>query len=238
MSRPVWLQLFIDVPASGWDAAVPFWAAALGCTVSPARGETGQFVTLVPPSGDAWVKLQRVDAEGGVHLDLDGLTRPEAVRAVLAAGASPAWRYHDVEVLRSPGGLLFCCTLGRPGRLYRGGDTVADQVAIDIPALWWDAEVAFWTQVLGREPVQGRRPEFVFLPDPDAGARVLLQKLGEASGPVRAHPDLAVRDRAAVTQRHVGLGAEVVDVRERWTVLRAPGGQVYCLTDRDPATGL
>ena len=54
----------------------------------------------------------------------------------------------------------------------------------------------------------------------------------------RAHPDLAVRDRAAVTQRHVGLGAEVVDVRERWTVLRAPGGQVYCLTDRDPATGL
>ena len=236
MTRPVWLQLFIDVPASGWDAAVPFWAAALGCTVSPARGETGQFVTLVPPSGDAWVKLQRVDAEGGVHLDLDGLTRPEAVRAVLAAGASPAWRYHDVEVLRSPGGLLFCCTLGRPGRLYRGGDTVADQVAIDIPALWWDAEVAFWTQVLGREPVQGRRPSSSSCPTRRRRARPAAE--AGRRPPVRAHPDLAVRDRAAVTQRHVGLGAEVVDVRERRTVLRAPGGQVYCLTDRDPATGL
>ena len=24
---------------------------------------------------------------------------------------------------------------------------------------------------------------------------------------------------------------------ERWTVLTAPGGQVYCLTDRDPLSG-
>jgi hypothetical protein len=35
----------------------------------------------------------------------------------------------------------------------------------------------------------------------------------------------------------VGLGAEVVSVNPFWTVLTAPGGQVYCLTDRDPRTG-
>ncbi len=47
----------------------------------------------------------------------------------------------------------------------------------------------------------------------------------------------ATVDRAAHTDRHVSLGARLVGVHEHWTVLRSPGGQVYCLTDRNPATG-
>lgn len=231
------MHLFIDVPAASWDEARAFWAAALGCRLSPERGETGQFVTLLPPDGDAWVKLQRVDGAGGVHLDVDTPDRAAGLRALLGAGASPAWRYHDVEVVRSPGGLAVCCTVGDPGRrLFRAADAVLDQIAIDVPRLWWDAESAFWQAVTGREPVPSKRGEFVNLAG-DAAGRVLLHRLDEPDGPVRAHPDLAVRDRAAETVRHRALGAEVVAVRERWTVLRAPGGQVYCLTDRDPATG-
>ncbi len=61
--------------------------------------------------------------------------------------------------------------------------------------------------------------------------------LDEAAGSVRAHPDLATADRAADVRRHVALGASSGAVHERWTVLTAPGGQVYCLTDRDPTTG-
>ena len=35
-----------------------------------------------------------------------------------------------------------------------------------------------------------------------------------------------------------GDRVRVVAERDHWTVLTAPGGQVYCLTDRDPATGV
>ena len=52
-----------------------------------------------------------------------------------------------------------------------------------------------------------------------------------------AHPDFAVADRAAETARHVALGAELERELDWWTVLRAPDGLAYCLTDRDPATG-
>ena len=68
--------------------------------------------------------------------------------------------------------------------------------------------------------------------------RILLQQLESDEESVRAHPDFASVDRAADTDAHVRLGAQVVRIFEGWTVLRAPGGQVYCLTDRDPATGL
>lgn len=54
---------------------------------------------------------------------------------------------------------------------------------------------------------------------------------------MRAHPDLASADRADDVRRHVELGASLEDEHQRWSVRTAPGGQVYCLTDRDPATG-
>lgn len=140
-------------------------------------------------------------------------------------------------MVRSPGGLLLCHTLvdGAP-RLVRDGATILDQVCVDVPAAHWDAEVAFWTGLTGRTPEGGAMPEFVRLVE-DGKPRILVQRTRDAEGPVRAHPDLATADRAADTRRHVDLGAEVRDTHDFWTVLVAPGGQVYCLTDRDPATG-
>ncbi len=232
-----WIQVFLDTPAASFEEAVDFWSAATGWQPSERRGEDGQFLTLLPRAGAAYVKLQAVDRPAGVHLDLDTHDRPAAFERARDLGATPAWTYHDVEVMRSPGGFVFCQTLvqGEP-ELARDGATILDQVCLDIPAEHWDAETSFWSELTGRRLEQGGRPEFAFL-DGDGRLRILLQRLDEPQGPVRAHPDLATADRPGDTDRHVALGAPVVAVHDWWTVLRAPGGQVYCLTDRDPATG-
>jgi Glyoxalase-like domain len=237
MSAPAWIQVFLDVPAADLGPAVAFWSAVTGWRPSERRGEDGQFLTLLPAAGSAYVKVQAVDGPPGVHLDLDSTDRATAVDRARELGASHAWSYHDVEVMRSPGGFMFCQTLvdGEP-TLPRDGSTILDQVCLDVPAAQWDAEVAFWAALTGREPQTGSLPEFVRLVE-DGRLRLLLQRLDEPDGTVRAHPDLASADRAADTQRHVALGATVVGERDFWSVLTAPGGQVYCLTDRDPATG-
>ena len=107
-----WLQLFLDVPRARWEESLRFWSAATGWAVSPARGEDDQFVTLLPPHGTPWVKLQAIDTDARIHLDLDSRDRDGEIDRALAAGARPAWVYEDVTVMRSPGGLLFCHTLG------------------------------------------------------------------------------------------------------------------------------
>lgn len=232
-----WLQLFLDTPSAEFEQAVAFWTAATGWEPSPRRGENGQFLTLVPPAGPAWVKMQAVDGPGGVHLDLDSSDRPGAVARAAALGARHAWTYEGVEVMHSPGGLLHCHTLDVPDSpLSRTGETILDQVCIDVPSHRWDAETTFWAQMTDR-PLVVLDESYARL-DAPGQPRILLQRLGEAEGAVRAHPDLAVADRVAETDRHTALGADVVALHDTWTVLRAPGGQVYCLTDRDPATGL
>ncbi|MDT0186727.1 VOC family protein [Microbacterium sp. ARD31] len=237
LPRPAWIQLFLDTPAAAFEEAVAFWSAVTGWAPSQRRGEDGQFLTLLPPGGSAYLKMQAVDGPPGMHLDLDSADRAAVAERARELGATPAWTYHDVEVMRSPGGLLLCHTRleGTP-LLERSGATVLDQVCVDVPRPHWDAEVAFWAALTGREPQVGSLPEFVRLVQ-DGLPRMLLQLLDEDEGPVRAHPDLATADREADTAAHVRLGADVRAVNEFWTVLAAPGGQVYCLTDRDPRTG-
>ena len=236
-ATPAWIQVFLDVPADAFAGAVDFWSAVTGWQPSERRGEDGQFLTLLPAAGSAYVKVQAVDGPAGIHLDLDAADRPALVERTRELGATHAWTYEDVEVVRSPGGFTFCHTLvdGTPS-LQRDGSTVLDQVCLDIPAAHWDVEVAFWAALTGREPQVGALPQFVRLVE-DGRLRLLLQRLDEPDGPVRAHPDLATSARSRDTARHVDLGATVRDVHDFWTVLVAPGGQVYCLTDRDPSTG-
>jgi len=38
--------------------------------------------------------------------------------------------------------------------------------------------------------------------------------------------------------RHEGIGARVAYEGAVWTTMRPPAGPAYCLTDRDPRTGL
>ncbi|MHA7126054.1 VOC family protein [Janibacter indicus] len=232
-----WIQLFLDVPRERWERSVEFWSAATGWTPSGDRGEAGQFTTLLAADGQGWVKLQAIDEPPRIHLDLDEPDRPTAVERSVGLGARQQWVYEGVPVMRSPGGLLFCHTVEPAGRIDRSDPLrVLDQVCIDIPADLWEAEVAFWSSLLRRPLTKGGEPQFSFL-GVDGALRVLLQRLDEPGGQVRAHADFAVADREVETQRHGDLGAELVAVHPWWTVLRAPDGQVYCLTDRDPATG-
>src|SRR5690606_10324772 len=176
------VDLFLDVPRDGWQASVAFWSAAARLTPSPTRGEDGQFLTLLPAAGTSCVRMQAIDGGPRVHLDVASHDRDALLRRALDLGATEAWRYEDVPVLRSPGGLLFCLTLAEPGpRLERPADLVLDQVCLDIPPRLWDAEVAFWQRLSGRGITTGRADHFARLvdPDPAGGLRFLLQRLGE-----------------------------------------------------------
>ena len=52
-----WLTAFLDRPAATIDAATAFWRTVTGSTLSTPRGEHRQFATLLPPDGDAYLRV-------------------------------------------------------------------------------------------------------------------------------------------------------------------------------------
>lgn len=250
---PAWTTLFLDLPADGFNPGVAFWRAVTGSGLSAARGGSGQFATLLPPAGDAYLRVQRVDGgPGGVHLDLhlDAATTDataDAAAEAIALGAVERFREPGLVVLESPGGFGFCLVhrhgeravpppLEHPG----AGTSRADQLCLDVPGELYDAECAFWSALTGWELRRGALPTFTSLLRPDGiPVRLLLQRR-EESAPgdrVTGHVDLACTDRAGLADVHVAAGAAVVSVNPFWTVLRDPTGRLYCLTDRNPVTG-
>ena len=223
MQQPTWLTAFLDLPADEFDAAVAFWQEVTGYSLSAYRGEREEFATLLPAAGDAFLRVQSVESgPAGVHLDLHA---PD----------------QEFEVRRSPGGLAYCLVSGEeserpaPTTWEDGNRSQVDQVCIDIPPARWDDECAFWASATGWELVQGGRPEFRRLRRPARQPlNILLQRLDEPDGPVRAHLDLSADDREAEVRRHERLGAQVDRVHEGWTVMRPPAGPVYCVTGRAP----
>lgn len=179
----------------------------------------------MPPDGDADLRVQRLEeGPSRIHLDLHADD-------------------HAFAVHSSPGGLVWCSVSDPAGSppapvTWPGGHrSRVDQVCLDIASDGYDAECAYWSDLTGW-PVRpsASHAEFRRLQVPDGMVmKVLLQRLDEPTGPVRAHLDLATDDRAAETERHVALGAVVVDRRPGWTVLRDPAGSPYCITDRPPA---
>lgn len=244
-----WTTAFLDGPADGWSATLRFWQAVTGTTLSPFRGPDEEFVTLLPPEGDAYLRAQRTRAgRVGVHLDLHVPDVRAAADEAVALGAREIAASGHV-VLSSPGGAPFCLVrpqdVRRPAPLrWRSPDgsehaSLVDQYTIDVPAAHWVVERRFWAALTGwpQEPVTGDPALVPLLRPSGTPLRLMLQRLDDPGGPVRAHLDLATTDRTAETDRHVKMGARVEAVRARWTVLVDPAGRRYCLTDRDPATG-
>lgn len=243
---PAWITAFLDFAPEHADDGVRFWSTVTGYDVSPRRGDTDEFATLVPRDGDPFVRVQTL-ADGGdrIHLDLHVPDpRAAADRAVGLGATALADRGH--LVLTSPGGFVFCF-VPHPGGVrpapstWPGGHTsLLDQFCLDIPASSYDAECAFWADLTGWQPqASAVSADFRSLLRPEGQPlRLLLQRLGEPSGQVRAHLDWSTSDRSAETTRHAALGATVEDVRQVWTVLADPLGRRYCLTDRDPETGM
>jgi hypothetical protein len=224
-----WVTGFLDTPDRSAEA---FWAAVTGSELSARRGVRSEFATLVPPDGDAFLRVQVVGSPPArCHLDLHVDAMPAAARL-----ATVVRRDGDLTVLRSPAGILFCLVpwhgeAVRPGPVASGA--LVDQICLDIPAAVFEAEAEFWAALTGWTRRAGSRPEFEVLARP-AGMplRLLLQRVGS---PVPGmHLDLSCADVPAEVARQVALGASVQWVFEAWTTLRDPAGRAYCVTSRPP----
>ncbi len=223
-----WLSAFLDLPPADFDAGVAFWRGVTGYGLSESRGDHDEFATLRPSEGNAFLRVQRLDdGPGGVHVDVHRPGQP-------------------FEVHSSPGGFAYCLVPGEPGErpapaTWPGGHrSIVDQVCLDIPPALYDEECEFWRDLTGWE-LRGSsvHPDFRHLARPEGQPiRVLLQRLLDDQPRVTAHLDLATDDRETETRRHEALGATVLGVHEWWTVLRDPAGSRYCITDRDPDTGM
>jgi hypothetical protein len=236
-----WVYAFIDRPVDWFEPAAEFWTAVTGTTLSPRRGENLQFATFLPPDGDAFLKVQAVGGAGGMHIDLS-VEDPVALAArAVDLGASVVADHGTYAILASPAGQLFCAVRWH-GEARRPAPAIApdgamsqpDQVAVDVSEPAFGAEVMFWSSLTGWPAREVEEPEFRVLQSPSPlPVRILVQELDEPR-PASAHLDLACSDVPAVRAWHLANGAEVVDVRPEWTVMRDPAGGVYCLTRRRP----
>ena len=236
---PFWVSAFLDLTAPRFERGVRFWAEVTGCGVSSPRGDEDEFVTLVPPVGHEYLRVQRVRGRAPrLHLDLHVEDPRAAADAASGLGAVEV-ADHGYVVLTSPGGLTFCLVTHPAGTRpppadWPGGASQVDQVCLDIAPSAYDAECVFWEAVTGWEPTLTDSPEFARLTGPaDQPLQLLLQRLDDEQ-PMGAHLDLAAEDRAAEVARHVALGATEVGPGRGWTVLRDPAGLAYCITGRSP----
>jgi hypothetical protein len=247
----MWLTAFVDLPAEVFDDDVEFWQAVTDTTLSAPRGEFGEFASLLPRSGDPWLRIQRLHSgPARIHLDLHPETDaqpstvplrfdPLALRERAVRLGATQLGDDPVATFASPGGMVFCVVtqpLGAAAPVPAFPQlSIVDQVCLDIPRSRFDEEAAFWSGLLGREVRQSPTHEEFARLGWEAGEplKVLLQRCND-DGPVRAHLDLATTDRDAEVARLAALGATVVRETPQWTTLRDRAGLEFCVTRRTP----
>lgn len=237
-----WLTAFLDFRPASFESGVAFWSGVAGSGLSAPRGKRGEFATLLPPSGDPWLRVQRLAsaASARVHLDLH-TDDPAGLRRV--ADGLGAVLVHDegFASYTSPGGLAFCVVTGAEASVPAPVDwgthrSRVDQVCLDIPHEQWDRETGFWSALTGLEILDVDAPGFERLDMPASlPLQVLLQRRDDDEAPVRAHLDLATDDPAAEVARLRGLGATFLHTGDAWTTLVDPAGLELCVTERRPA---
>jgi len=90
-----------------------------------------------------------------------------------------------------------------------------------------DREAEFWSALLGgaigKTSSDGR---YIDIDGDPQQPHVILQRVEHAS---RVHLDIETDDIQAEVSRLERLGASVVEVLERWTVMQAPSGHRFCV---------
>lgn len=240
-TRVRWLTAVIETPTAESER---FWHRVTASTSDGSADAAGN-VTLQPPDADPYVRLHR---GVGVRVRVVVHVADPSVAAERAAGLGAArLERDDPTSVVSPGGLglAFAIVDGprhkpEPMHWPGGHRSILDQVCVDISPDTYDVEVAFLAALLGWPVRPGVRAEFDYLVrQPEQALRVLLQRLDEpARGPTRTHLDLACDSVPDEMARHLALGATVAGEYPHWTTLRDPAGAAYCLTRRNPATGM
>ncbi len=139
-----WLTAFLDTPRTdSGEASLAFWQRITGWSLSPRRGDRGQFATLLPPDGDALLRVQDVDVDAAsIHLDVHVADVHAASEQAAALGGRVAKESPDLVVLRSPGAFPFCLTSDEGERVrpapmtaHHGHASLVDQVCLDCDSL-------------------------------------------------------------------------------------------------------
>ena len=239
------MTAFIDLPVDRFEAGAAFWQQVTESRRSAPRGDDEQFATLLPPDGDAYVRVQRTPVGPRIHLDLhvDSVTAARRESEQLGASVDLDLGY---VIMRSPTGMTYCLVSyhgesRRPAPAHRGLPHRLDQVCIDVPAPLFEQELVFWQALTGWELHRSQLPEFAVLHQPPTSPlRLLFQRLGadDAAATTRAHLDIACGRRVDdVMHLHERFGAEFVARGPRWITMRDPADMRYCLTERDPTSG-
>lgn len=240
--QPRWLTVFLDFPVAQFDPGTRFWAGATGYVLSEARGEQAEFATLAPPSGDPFLKVQRLgDGPTRLHLDLHVADPFGAAEAAEAAGAELVEESrHGYFVLRSPAGFPFCLVghsgadVPVPVAWPSGHRSRVNRFCLDVPRKRYQDEVRFFEELLGGRWLGVEQPETALRPAPDWAVDVRLQP-AELFDEVTSHLHIATDDLVAEVARLESLGARVRAVRTGKAILEAPGGSPLCVVALEAA---
>jgi Glyoxalase-like domain len=94
-----WVTIFLDIPNNAFERGVTFWREVTGSGLSPLRGAAGEFATLLPARGDAYLRVQRVGAgPGGCHLDLHVDVSSESLSAAASRATAALPRPEGIPV--------------------------------------------------------------------------------------------------------------------------------------------
>lgn len=100
-------------------------------------------------------------------------------------------------------------------------------VLIDHPEDDWEEALAFWAGVQGVAPTGDDEGEYRSLGT--IGSVALESQRTGRGTPPRVHLDIETDDVPAEVARVLALGAEVVDERAAYTILKDPAGMVFCV---------
>jgi hypothetical protein len=234
--QPTWLTVFLDYPASEFDAGKRFWVEATGWGLSASRGSVEEFATLRPAAGEAYLKVQRLgEGPSRLHLDLHVREPWVAAECAEAAGAelveeSP----HGYFVMRSPAGFTFCFVghaggeVPPPARWRDGHRSQVSRFCLDVPRKRYAEEVTFFRALLGGDWLRVDEPETALRPSGEWAIDVRLQP-AEFATEVTTHLHLITDDLEAEVARLVALGARKRAFRTGKAILEVPGGTAVCV---------
>lgn len=98
---------------------------------------------------------------------------------------------------------------------------------IDCNTQHLEGDAGFWSAALGgRASAPDAEGRYIAIEADPAEPHVILQKVEHDS---RVHLDIETDDIGAEVERLERLGATVVEVMPRWTVMQAPSGHRFCV---------